>query len=244
MGRIQSIHSFSTVDGPGTRCVIFFQGCPVGCIFCHNPDAWENQGGEEVTVEELLRRLERYRPFLSQPGVTLSGGEPLAQPDFLMALIKVCHTNGWHVALDTSGWGPAEPFERIASLVDLVMISVKHPLNPEKVSQLKTESALTNLRRLTTINVPVWLRYVLIAGLTDDEAALIALGKLAAEQPRLEKIEILPYNSLAENKWNQIGVAYPLMKQLQSPPAVAEAQLQRAERIVWEAYREAKKCSI
>lgn len=240
MGRIQSIHSFSTVDGPGTRCVIFFQGCPVGCVFCHNPDAWEPGNGMEISVEELVRRLERFRPFLNKPGVTLSGGEPLAQPEFLMELIQACRANGWHVALDTSGWGPGDRFQAAAASVDLVIISIKHPLNPEKVSRLKRELAFDNFRRLPAIDVPVWLRYVLITGLTDDEASLKALGRLAAEQRRLERIEILPYNSLAENKWSQMGQEFPLLKQVPSTPAVAEEQLKRAEDLVWEAYREAK----
>lgn len=241
VGRIQSIHSFSTVDGPGTRCVIFFQGCPVGCIFCHNPDAWDHHEGEEIGVEELVRRLERYRPFLDSPGVTLSGGEPLAQPEFLLTLIDACKDNGWHVALDTSGWGPGDRFKEAAASVDLVMISIKHPLSPEKVSRLSASSALDNFRRLSKINVPVWLRYVLIAGLTDDERSLRVLGCLAAEQHRLEKIEILPYNSLAENKWNQIGREFPLLRQTQTTPSVTEEQLKRAEKLVWQAYREAKK---
>ena len=107
MGRIQSIQSFGTaVDGPGTRCVVFLQGCPVGCLFCHNPGAWAMDGGVESDVEQLLGRLERFRPFLQTPGLTISGGEPMAQPEFTLELIQKAKSEGWHVALDTSGWGP------------------------------------------------------------------------------------------------------------------------------------------
>src|SRR5690554_177840 len=136
MGRIQSIHSFSTVDGPGARSVVFFQGCPVGCFFCQNPDSWDVTGGEEISGAELLRRLERFRPFLpSPPGLTISGGEPLAQPEFALEIVEKAHQNGWHVALDTSGGGSKESLERISAEVDLVMFSVKHPLHPEKRSE-------------------------------------------------------------------------------------------------------------
>ena len=107
MGRIQSIQSFSTVDGPGTRCVVFLQGCPVSCMFCHNPGAWAMDGGVETDAEQLLSRLERFRPFLQTPGLTISGGEPMAQPEFTLELIRSAKKEGWHVALDTSGWGPA-----------------------------------------------------------------------------------------------------------------------------------------
>lgn len=169
MGRIQSIQSFSTVDGPGTRCVVFFQGCPVGCIFCHNPDSWEMRGGEEIEVENLMRRLERFRSFLQKPGLT--------------------------------------------------------------ISQL-----LTNWRRLASLPVPVWLRYVLINKWTDDPDALRALGQLAREQPNLEKVEILPFNSLAENKWEKLGWKSPLFQG--KKPIVGEEQIRRAEEVV-ERYRKA-----
>lgn len=227
MGRIQSIHSFSTVDGPGTRSVVFFQGCPVGCVFCQNPDSWDPLAGEEISVETLMKRLERFRPFLAEPGLTISGGEPLTQPEFALELIKTAKEFGWHVALDTSGACSAERFIEVAGAVDLVMFSIKHPLYPERVMGYDYGKVLENWRRLAHLSVPVWLRYVLISGWTDEPEALKALGQLAAENPNLERLEILPYNSLAENKWTKLVLATPL--QSGPKPGVTEEQLKQAE---------------
>lgn len=230
MGRIQSIHSFSTVDGPGTRSVVFFQGCPMGCVFCQNPDSWDPLAGEEISVESLIKRLERFRPFLAEPGLTISGGEPLTQPEFALELIKKAKEDGWNVALDTSGCGLAERFVELAGAVDLVMFSIKHPLYPERVMRYDYSKILDNWRRLSQISVPVWLRYVLISGWTDEPEALKALGQLAKENPNLEKIEILPYNSLAENKWTKLGWKNPF--QSGAKPGVTEEQIKRAEELV------------
>ena len=229
MGRIQSIHSFSTVDGPGTRSVVFFQGCPVGCVFCQNPDSWDPGAGEDISVEALLKRLDRFRPFLAEPGLTISGGEPLLQADFALELIKKAKDNDWHVALDTSGCGAPEPFVELAGAADLIMFSIKHPLHPERVMRYDFNKVLENWRRLSRIPVPVWLRYVLISGWTDEPEALKALGRLAKENPNLERLEILPYNSLAENKWTKLGLVTPL--QSGPKPGVTEEQLKQAEEL-------------
>ena len=230
MGRIQSIHSFSTVDGPGTRSVVFFQGCPVGCVFCQNPDSWDPRAGEEISVEALLKRLDRFRPFLVEPGLTISGGEPLLQPDFALELIKKAKENGWHVALDTSGCGAVGSFVELAGAADLIMFSIKHPLHPERVMRYDFNKVLENWRRLSRIPVPVWLRYVLISGWTDEPEALKALGRLTEENPNLERVEILPYNSLAESKWSKLGWDSPVLSG--GKPGVAEAQLKLAEELV------------
>lgn len=245
MGRIQSIHSFSTVDGPGARSVVFFQGCPVGCIFCHNPDSWDVFGGEEISVNILMRRLDRFRPFLpTPPGLTLSGGEPLTQGEFAAELGKKARAEGWHVALDTSGCGPRADFERVVKEVDLVMFSVKHPLHPEKLTKVKLKPLLENLRLLAKLPVPVWLRYVLINGWTDEPEALRTLGNLAAELPNLQKIEILPFNGLAENKWADLGWEFRFSKDRK--PVITEEDIKEAEKIVYaqiKAYRTSVACT-
>ena len=230
MGRIQSIHSFSTFDGPGTRCVVFLQGCPMGCTFCHNPDSWEIKGGEEVSVEALMQRIERFRPFLQTPGLTISGGEPLMQPDFTLDLIRDAHRRRWHVALDTSGWGSAERFIQVAAEVDLIMFSIKHALHPERLIRCDYEQIMENWRRLARIPVPVWLRYVLINGRTDDAEGLRALGALANENPNVQRLEILPYNSLAAGKWEKLGWQYPF--KTGKTPSVTEDQIEEAEQLV------------
>ncbi len=229
-GQIQSIQSYSTVDGPGTRCVVFFQGCPVHCIFCHNPDSWANHTGESVTVDELLRRLERFRSFLHQPGLTLSGGEPLAQPDFALELAAKAHAEGWQVALDTSGWGKTDTLQQVAAACQLVIFSIKHPLTPERVSQMSYQQTLENWQSLAKLKIPVWLRYVLIPKLTDQPAALAALGELANNVPQLERVEILPFNQLAASKWSKLGRENLLFQG--ETPLVTEAQVKKAATIM------------
>jgi pyruvate formate lyase activating enzyme len=229
MGKIQSIHSFSTVDGPGTRVVVFLQGCPVGCIFCHNPDSWDFNGGVAITVEDLLRRIERFRPFLQQPGLTISGGEPLAQPEFALELIEAARQEGWHVALDTSGWGPRDVFTKVTQTADLVMFSIKHPVDPTALARVHREQVEQNWLSLADTGKPVWLRYVLIPGWTDQPEALQALKEWAAKLPNLAKIEILPYNGLAKDKWDQLGWTSPLFYETNLTPS--EAAIRQAERV-------------
>jgi pyruvate formate lyase activating enzyme len=230
MGRIQSIHSFSTVDGPGTRVVVFLQGCPVGCIFCQNPDSWDVNGGEETDVEALMRRVNRFRPFLKKSGLTISGGEPLAQPDFTLELIREAKGEGWHVALDTSGWGPDLQFEAIAREADLVIFSLKHPLNPEELARCTREKTERNWLKLAGLQKPVWLRYVLIPGWSDQPEALAALRDWNAQMPTLEKVELLPYNSLSEHKWTKLGWDSPLFHG--EKLTVTEEQLRMAEQMI------------
>ena len=231
MGRIQSIQSFSTLDGPGARCVVFFQGCPVGCIFCHNPDSWELQGGEEIDPEALLLRLERFRSFLQNPpGLTISGGEPLYQPEFAIKLAKLAKSRDWHVALDTSGWGPATVFLSVVREVDLIMFSIKHPLTPETLSRLNLGQVITNWEKLAALKSPVWLRYVLIKGRTDQPETLHSLGEWAKKLPNLEKIEIFPYNSLAESNWRTLHRDSPLFHSF--PPTVTEEDIRKAEQLL------------
>lgn len=230
MGRIQSIQSFSTVDGPGTRCVVFLQGCPVGCVFCHNPGGWKLDGGEEIDVETLLRRLERFQPFLQAPGLTISGGEPMMQPDFTMDLVQGAKSEGWNVALDTSGWGPNDTFLKVAGAADLVIFSIKHSLNPETLIHCNPQSLIANWHALAALPVPVILRYVLIPGWTDQPEALKALGALAKAQPNLLRAEVLPFNNLAGDKWAKLGRESPLFTG--NTLNVSEAQIRKAEEII------------
>ena len=214
MGRIQSIQSFSTLDGPGTRCRLL-PGLSGGVPLLSQPRSW---AAKAKIPGGLLLRLERFRPFLQEPpGLTLSGGEPLYQPAFALALAKLARAEGWHVALDTCGWGPTEPFHNLIQTVDLVMFSIKHPVYPDALSKLNPDSVLTNWQLLATLTTPVWLRYVLIKGWTDPPAALTALGRLARDLPTLEKIEIFPYNSLAESDWQKLQGTVPFFMKAISP---------------------------
>jgi pyruvate formate lyase activating enzyme len=199
-------------------------------LFCHNPGGWTTNGGVEIDVDQLLLRLERFRPFLQEPGLTISGGEPMVQPDFTLELIKAAQNEGWHVALDTSGWGANETFLKVAGAADLVILSVKHPLTPEKIIQCAPQSLITNRSALASLPVPVILRYVLIPGWTDSPEALSAFGALAKAQPNLVRIEVLPFNNLAKDKWTKLGQESPLFAE--NTLKVSESQIRKAEEII------------
>ena len=231
MGRIQSIQSFSTFDGPGSRCVIFLQGCPMGCIFCHNPESWDPKGGEEVDGADLLRRLERFRPFFQRPGLTISGGEPLFQPGFTLELTSRAKALGWHVAVDTSGWGPPEMLQKVSEAADLIIFSIKHPFELEKLAPgADSQNIMKNLKLLAALNTKVWLRYVLIPDWNDDPECLKGFAMIAGRFPNLDKLEILPFNSIAAEKWAKLGKNSPVFNG--RPIQVSEKQIYQAEQMI------------
>jgi pyruvate formate lyase activating enzyme len=203
----------------------------MGCIFCHNPESWDFNSGEELDVETLLRRLGRFRTFLRNPGLTISGGEPLAQPQFTFELIKEAKAQGWHIVLDTSGWGPTEQFKKITETVDLVIFSIKHPLNPKRLAPgSNLENTLVNWRTLAELKIPVWLRYVLIPGWSDDPESLHVLGEIANRLPNLERLEVLPFNGLASDKWTRMGKKSPIFEG--DKIRVSEEQVLKAEQLI------------
>jgi pyruvate formate lyase activating enzyme len=194
-------------------------------MFCHNPDSWDFSAGMEMAPDELLRKLDRFKNFLSTPGLTLSGGEPLAQPEFASTILLEAKKLGWHTAIDTSGRCAAETFIKVTAQADLLIMSIKHPVDPGKV--LLTDAAPDdfNLHLLPHIKKNVWIRYVVIPGWTDDDQALRGLKTLLAGIPSLQKVELLPYNSLAENNWQGRAVN-PIIS---SKPRVSEALLARVK---------------
>ena len=177
-GRIHSVESFGTLDGPGVRYVVFLQGCPLRCLYCHNPDTWATGGGTETTVPELMRRIESCRNFIRSGGVTLSGGEPLMQPDFSRALLESCREAGSHTALDTAGSFPLARSRAVIDAADLVLLDIK-ALDPELCVRLTGRdggNTLATLDWCEESGKPVWIRHVLVPGLTLDRARLEALA--------------------------------------------------------------------
>lgn len=214
-GRIHSFESFGTVDGPGIRFVIFMQGCPLRCLYCHNPDTWHLGGGSEYTVDEVMQKIRRYLPYIesSGGGITVSGGEPLLQPDFLLELFRRCREENIHTAIDTSGCAAVD--ERAAALLeytDLVLLDIKH-INKEmhkKITGASNSLTLDFARALDSRKIPVWLRYVVVPGLTDDEISLKRLAEFLKSLSNVEKIELLPFHKLGEYKWKELGLDYTL----------------------------------
>lgn len=214
IGRIHSLESFGTVDGPGVRFVAFMQGCPLRCLFCHNPDTWRPDGEcqYEMTPRQLVGEAAKYRPFIKKGGVTVSGGEPLMQADFVAEYFRLCHEEGFHTALDTSGCIISESVADVLSHTDLVLLDVK-TMDPDLYPRLTGLSQTNNLAFLDILEerrVPVWVRHVVVPGLTDDDEWLCRLGEHVSHYDCVQKIEILPYHTLGEYKYEKLGMKYRL----------------------------------
>ncbi|MGY3716361.1 pyruvate formate-lyase-activating protein [Sutcliffiella cohnii] len=219
-GYIHSIETSGMVDGPGIRYVIFTQGCLLRCQFCHNPDTWEQKKGKLMSVDELIADIETYLPYLkrSNGGVTVSGGEPLLQIDFLVALFKKCKELGIHTTIDTSAGCFSnskkflESLDELLKYTDLFLLDLKQ-INNEKhkeLTSLPNTHILQFAKLLSDRNVPVWIRHVLVPTKTDDEQDLKELGEFIQTLSNVEKIEILPYHQMGVYKWEQLGIPYAL----------------------------------
>lgn len=214
-GKIHSIETFGTVDGPGIRYVIFLQGCHLRCKYCHNRDTWDTTIGTPKKVSELVQDIQKYSDYIkfSKGGVTVTGGEPLLQPQFLIALFTELKKLGYHTALDTSGMFPLTPeVKQVLSLTDLVLLDIKH-IDDEKCKDLvgfsnKLELEFANY--LSENGIKMWIRQVIIPGITDDENDLIRLKEFLQTLKTVEKIELNPYHTLGVYKWEDLGLEYPL----------------------------------
>lgn len=214
-GKIHSIETFGTVDGPGIRYVIFLQGCHLRCKYCHNRDTWDTTIGTPKKVSELVQDIQKYSDYIkfSKGGVTVTGGEPLLQPKFLIALFTELKKLGYHTALDTSGMFPLTPeVKQVLSLTDLVLLDIKH-IDDEKCKDLvgfsnKLELEFANY--LSKNGIKMWIRQVIIPGITDDENDLIRLKEFLQTLKTVEKIELNPYHTLGVYKWEDLGLEYPL----------------------------------
>lgn len=213
--RIHSFESFGTVDGPGIRFVIFMQGCALKCKFCHNRDSWDLCGGMEYTLEELLSKVKRYKSYFmpSGGGVTISGGEPLLQQDFLIELLTALKKEKIHTAIDTSGnFAITDKMKQIIDLADLFLLDIKC-INDEICKDLvgvSNKKELNFAKYLSDIGKPMWIRQVLVPGITDKEEDLLKLKEFIHSLNSVEKVEILPYHDLGRFKWESLGFTYPL----------------------------------
>lgn len=215
-GRIHSTESFGTVDGPGIRFVIFFQGCPMRCLYCHNPDTWAVHGGTEMTADELLMQYEGVKEFMRGGGITCSGGEPCLQMEFLTELFEKAHERGIHTCLDTSGAtfdkNKTAEFERLLRSTDLVMLDIKHidPIGHKKLTGHDNRNILDFARFLSDRGVAVWIRHVVVPGITDDKEDLFKLGEAIAHIRTLKALDVLPYHTMGKAKYEALGLDYPL----------------------------------
>ncbi len=218
-GLIHSTESFGAVDGPGIRFLIFFKGCNMRCKYCHNADTWNFEGAEIYEADELLNKAEHYREYWRKNGgITVSGGEPLLQIEFLIELFKKAHERNINTVLDTSAQpftkdSPFfEKFEILMNYTDLILLDIKQ-INPEKHKELTgfdNKNILDAAKYLAEIKKPVWIRHVLVQGITDNDEDLRQTRKFIETLTNVKKIEILPYHTLGADKWRKLGLKYPL----------------------------------
>lgn len=233
MARIHSVESFGTVDGPGIRFVVFMQGCHLRCKYCHNRDTWDPCGGKIIELDALVTQILKYRNYFiaSGGGVTISGGEPLLQLPFLLNLFRCLKKEKLHLAIDTSGmFSITKDLEELVCLTDLFLLDIKH-INDEKCKELVGSSNKKELefaKYLNNIGKPMWIRQVLIPGITDDETDLLELKKFISTLKTVEKFELLPYHEMGKFKWESLGVPYELENL--TPPT--KQQIERAKQLL------------
>ncbi|MDE6662974.1 MAG: pyruvate formate lyase-activating protein [Lachnospiraceae bacterium] len=242
-GRIHSLESFGTVDGPGVRFVVFVQGCPMRCAYCHNPDTWEMNGGTLMEPEYIIEQYERNVSFYKGGGITVTGGEPLMQVDFLIDLFTLAKKKGIHTCIDSSGIaykpdGNPEwlaKLDKLMTLTDLVMLDIKH-IDPEKHKELTSqpnEGILAFAAYLNEKNVDMWIRHVIVPGLTDDDEYLYKLGYFIGQFKNLKALDALPYHTMGENKYQKLGMEY----KLKGVPAMEKKQLLEKKEVILEGIR-------
>lgn len=218
-GYVHSLESFGSVDGPGVRYIIFLTGCAMRCQFCHNPDTWDMKKGTLYTTDELLEKAMKYRSYWKNDGgITVSGGEPLLQIDFLTELFRKAKANGIHTTLDTSGnpFTREEPFfskfNELMKYTDLVMLDIKH-IDDEQhkiLTGCTNKNILDLARYLSDIKKPVWIRHVLVPERSDYDEYLIKLDEFIQSLNNVQKVEVLPYHTLGAYKWDELGYEYKL----------------------------------
>lgn len=244
-GRIHSFQSLGAVDGPGLRFVIFLQGCPMRCMYCHNPDTWLTGGGTEYTVNEVVSKVLRYRTYFGKDGgVTVSGGEALWQAEFVTALFKELKKEGIHTCIDTSGVlrtgsNEALPFDdstiveqkllNLLSVTDLVICDIKFTTEKDYLTYTggSLSSVLSFLSLTQTANVPLWVRHVIVPGFTDSEEEVRAMVTIAQRFPNLQRIELLPFRKLCMTKYEQLGIPF----RCADVPECDEATVKRLQKL-------------
>lgn len=245
IGRIHSSESFGTVDGPGVRYVLFMQGCPMRCQYCHNPDTWDPSAGREMSPEEVITEYKRNRSFYGKGGLTVTGGEPLMQVDFLIELFKLAKEENVHTCIDTSGimYNPnnteyVKKLDALMALTDLVMLDIKHidPIKHKQLTKQDNSGILAFAKYLEEKNVSLWVRHVIVEGITTDESDLIKLGQFIGGLKNLKALDVLPYHTMGVNKYKELGIEYPL----EGMPALDHKDALKAKEFIMQGIRMAQ----
>lgn len=244
-GRIHSLESCGTVDGPGIRYVVFVQGCPMRCLYCHNPDTWETSGGREISVDEIISEYEHKRSFYKNGGITVTGGEPLLQMDFLTELFTEAKKRNIHTCIDSSGIvfheGNAEWLEKLdqlLALTDLILLDIKHIDDNEhkKLTSHSNKNILAFAKYLEKKGVDIWIRHVVVPTITYHEAYLRETGRFIGSLNNVKTVEVLPYHTMGVAKYENLGMDYPL-KDIE---ALEKEDLAQAKKWLLEGIREVR----
>jgi len=236
-GKIHSLESFGTVDGPGVRYVVFVQGCPMRCAYCHNPDTWEMTDGTLTDPEEIIQNYESNRPFYTSGGITVTGGEPLMQVDFLIDLFTLAKEHGIHTDIDTSGiaFKPDNKeliakLDKLMELTDLVMLDIKHidPVKHKELTSQPNDGILAFVKYLEEKNVDMWIRHVIVPGLTDEDEYLYKLGYFIGGFKNLKALDALPYHTMGKSKYDKLGMAY----KLEGVPPMGQKELLEKKQVI------------
>ena len=230
--KVHSIESFGTVDGPGIRFVLFLQGCSLKCKYCHNRDTWDIHGGEFKSLDEIFEKIMRYKNYIyPDGGVTVTGGEPLLQAEFLIELFKRLKKEGIHTCIDTSGMVViSDKIKELIELTDLFLLDIKH-IDSEKAKELvgrPNEREIAFARYLSNNNKHMWIRQVLVPGYTDDEKDLLKLKEFISSLKTVDRVEILPYHNMGKYKWEELGYKY----ELENVRTATTEDVERAKKIL------------
>ncbi len=218
-GKIHSIETFGTVDGPGTRFVVFVKGCPMRCQYCHNPDTWTQEGAKDMSVEEILKEYDNNKEFYHSGGITVTGGEPLAQIDFLIELFEASKAKGIHTCLDTSGImfrrnvpETLAKYDRLMKVTDLIMLDIKHidPEGHKKLTSQPCDNIFDFLKYLDEKEKEIWIRHVIVPGITFNPEYLDRLGYFIGQFKHIKALDVLPYHSMGKTKYEKLGIDYVL----------------------------------
>lgn len=241
-GRIHSLETFGTVDGPGVRFVVFMQGCPMRCAYCHNPDTWKVNTDNLVEPAQIMARYDRNKNFYKNGGLTVTGGEPLMQMDFLLELFTLAKKKDIHTCIDTSGiiFSPENPafmekLDRLLALTDLIMLDIKHidPDRHRKLTSQPNDRILKFAAYVDSRGVDMWIRHVIVPGITDDDKYLFELGYFIGQFNSVKALDVLPYHTMGEAKYEKLGIPYPL----KGVPAMDKDKIIEKKKVILEGIR-------
>ncbi|RAX52084.1 pyruvate formate-lyase 1-activating enzyme [Helicobacter sp. 16-1353] len=229
-GRIHSIETFGAVDGPGIRFVLFLQGCYLRCLYCHNPDSWDLNGGQEINLKNILKNILAYKKFYKKGGVTISGGEPLLQHEFLYHLLDALQILGFHSAIDTNGFVDLKFSKKCIDKADMLLLDIKEVDEDDciELTEQSNENTLKTLNYCQEINKCVWIRYVCIPGYTLKNEKIHKLAQLLQQYSCVQKVQLIPFHQLGSYKYKELKIPY----KLESTPIPTSEEMYEAEKII------------